>query len=102
MHDEPERRSALRRNAERLRARLRDGGFAVPESPSPIVPVVLGAADHTLDESARLLEAGFLVVAIRPPTVPRGTSRLRITLSAGHTTDTVDALADEILRGRRG
>lgn len=102
MRDEPERVAALRRNAERLRARLRDGGIGVPESPSPIVPVVLGGADHTLAESARLLDAGFLVVAIRPPTVPRGTSRLRITLGAGHTTDTVDALAEEILRGRRG
>jgi 8-amino-7-oxononanoate synthase len=64
--------------------RLSDAGLAAPDHPSPIVPVVLGAEQAAIDASARLLGAGLWVPAIRPPTVPAGTSRLRVTLSAAH------------------
>jgi 8-amino-7-oxononanoate synthase len=60
--------------------------------PSPIIPVVLGDEDRALAASAALLERGLLVPAIRPPTVPAGTSRLRVTLSASHTETDVDRL----------
>ena len=60
---------------------------------SPIVPVVLGSEERALAASAALLERGLLVPAIRPPTVPPGTSRLRVTLSAAHTDDQVTSLA---------
>ena len=63
--------------------------------PSPIVPVVLGEEQRALDAAEALLEVGLLVPAIRPPTVPAGTSRLRITLSAAHT----DAHIDRLLAG---
>jgi 8-amino-7-oxononanoate synthase len=63
-----------------------------PSHPSPIVPVVLGDERATLAATAALLELGMLVPAIRPPTVPVGTSRLRVQLSAAHTLDQVDAL----------
>ena len=79
-------RARLRSHVERLR----------PGHPSPIVPVVFGDEGATLAASAALLEQGMLVPAIRPPTVPDGTSRLRIALSAAHTEAQVDALARAI------
>ena len=63
-----------------------------PGQPSPIVPVVLGSEERALAASAALLEQGLLVPAIRPPTVPPGTSRLRVTLSAAHSDDHVSSL----------
>jgi 8-amino-7-oxononanoate synthase len=73
----------------RLRAnvdRVRDG------HPSPIVPFVCGEEDRALAASGALLEHGLIVPAIRPPTVAKGTSRLRVTLSAAHTDAHVDRL----------
>jgi 8-amino-7-oxononanoate synthase len=64
-----------------------------PGHPSPIVPIVCGDESATLRAAAALLDRGMLVPAIRPPTVPAGTSRLRVTVSAAHTADQVDALA---------
>ncbi len=63
-----------------------------PGHPSPIVPVVLGDEAAALAAAEALLDRGLLVPAIRPPTVPVGTSRLRVTLSAAHTDAHVDAL----------
>ncbi len=68
--------------------------LGLPAPASPIVPVVLGDPDSALAASRALAEAGFLVAAIRPPTVPKGTARLRITFSAAHEEAQVDALAD--------
>lgn len=75
-------RSRLRTHVDRL----------APGHPSPIVPVVLGAEDAAVAAADALLAQGLLVPAIRPPTVPAGTSRLRVTLSAAHTDDAVDRL----------
>ena len=61
-------------------------------STTAIQPVLAGSARRALRLSRRLLEDGFLVSAIRPPTVPLGTSRLRVTLSAAHSQDDVEAL----------
>jgi 7-keto-8-aminopelargonate synthetase-like enzyme len=61
--------------------------------PSPILPVVLGSEEQALAAADRLLDAGLLVPAIRPPSVPPGTSRLRVTLSAAHSDAQVEALA---------
>jgi 8-amino-7-oxononanoate synthase len=58
-----------------------------------IVPVVIGDASGTMRIGERLSRAGFLVGCVRPPTVPDGTSRLRISLSAAHTGDQIRALA---------
>jgi 8-amino-7-oxononanoate synthase len=77
-----------------------------PGHPTPIVPVVLGDEAAALAAAARLLDRGLLVPAIRPPTVPPGTSRLRVALSAAHTDDQLDALvaalADLNTTGPRG
>ena len=59
--------------------------------PTPIVPIVLGAPAHALAVADRLLDAGIYARAIRPPTVPVGTSRIRFTLSADHTVADVEA-----------
>lgn len=63
-----------------------------PGHPTPIIPVVLGAAEAALAASEELLSHGLYVPAIRPPTVPTGTSRLRVALSAAHTDAQVDML----------
>jgi 8-amino-7-oxononanoate synthase len=77
-----------------LLARLRAHVDTIaPGHPSPIVPVILGSEAAALEASGRLLDDGFLVPAIRPPTVAPGTSRLRVTLSAAHTDDQVERLA---------
>jgi len=71
----------------------------LPEAQSPIVPVIVGSAEAAL-ASARLLEAeGFLVIPIRPPTVPEGTARLRLSFSALHPQPEIERLA-ELIRTR--
>ena len=83
------------------KARLFTGRLGLPDAQSPIVPVVVGTADAALAASAALEALGFLVVAIRPPTVPEGTARLRVAFNAAHADDDVIRLADAIaaLRG---
>jgi 8-amino-7-oxononanoate synthase len=91
---EPFRREVLAARAMQLRRSLRESGFDVSgELTCPIVPVLVGEPDRTVVAAAKLEERGFLVGAIRPPTVPHGTSRLRITVHCGHTSDEVAALA---------
>jgi 8-amino-7-oxononanoate synthase len=78
---------------EALTARLRGHVDRLrPGHPTPIVPVIVGDEAAALAAAARLLERGLLVPAIRPPTVPAGTSRLRVALSAAHTPAQVDEL----------
>ena len=62
------------------------------DSQTPIQPIILGSNAHALAASAYLESQGILVSAIRPPTVPQGTARLRVTLSAAHTSADVDYL----------
>ncbi len=78
------------------RARAFTTALGLPEAQSAVVPVVLGAEKRALAASAALAERGFLVTAIRPPTVPEGTSRLRVTFSAAHTEDDVARLAEAV------
>lgn len=80
------------------KARLFTARLNLPAAESQIVPVVVGDAARALAASAALEEAGFLVTAIRPPTVPDGTARLRVTFTAGHDDGDVVRLAD-CLRG---
>ena len=65
---------------------------------TPIQPVIIGGAEAALSAQQQLLSAGYCVVAIRPPTVPQGSSRLRITLSAAHSESQVDGLVDALSR----
>jgi 8-amino-7-oxononanoate synthase len=66
----------------------------LPDALSPIVPVVIGEEEATLAASRLLADEGFLAAAIRPPTVPAGTARLRLTFTAQHPDDAIERLAD--------
>ena len=80
------------------KARLFTDLLDLPPAESPIVPVIFGEAEAALAASKALEDAGFAVVAIRPPTVPLGTARLRIAFSAGHADADVERLAAEVGR----
>lgn len=93
---EPERRARLDGNIRRFRAGAESLGLELGELIGPIQPIVIGANADALAASRRLGERGFLVSAIRPPTVPEGTARLRITLTASHTCEQIDGLLDAL------
>ncbi|MFO1426915.1 MAG: aminotransferase class I/II-fold pyridoxal phosphate-dependent enzyme [Steroidobacteraceae bacterium] len=86
------RREKLRELTGEFRDAAQRLGVPLADSHTPIQPVVLGSAAAALAASAALREAGFWVTAIRPPTVPEGSARLRITLSAAHERADVEAL----------
>lgn len=71
-------------------------GFDTLLSETPIIPILIGSPEKALTFSKHLLEKGILVSAIRPPTVPKGTARLRVTLMATHTQDQIDVLLHEL------
>lgn len=75
------------------KARLFAAALGLPRPESPIVPVIVGAPEAALAAQAALAERGFLVAAIRPPTVPAGTARLRVTFTAAHDDRDVERLA---------
>lgn len=87
-----DRRDALQQHIARFRLAAQQLGFTLMDSQTPIQPILVGDAQTALDFSAALHEAGVLVTAIRPPTVPAGRARLRITFSAAHTREQVDRL----------
>ena len=87
---EPERRRVLRDNCARVRDGLARLGYSLGDSRSQILPLMIGDANECMSLSDRLLDRGVFAQGIRPPTVPPGTSRLRITLMATHTSDQID------------
>jgi 8-amino-7-oxononanoate synthase len=93
---EPWRRERVLALTARFRKAARRAGIALLDSNTPIQPAVLGGSEATLQAQQELLAAGFRVVAIRAPTVPRGSERLRITLSAAHSEEQVDALVESL------
>ena len=95
---EPQRRQQLQANIQQLREGLQAQGWQLVESHTAIQPIIVGDAARTLALSQRLADQGILAVAIRPPTVPQGTSRLRVTLSAAHTGEHVGCLI-EVMAG---
>ena len=92
VREEPWRRAHLQELIERFRAGANALGLQVLPSQTAIQPLLLGDAATALRWSEQLLARGLLVPAIRPPTVPRGQSRLRVTLSAAHTVAEVERL----------
>ncbi len=97
MAEEPQRRAQLHQHMLLLSTRLKALGFEV-SGQSPILSLILGEPAKAVEASAALREAGFLVKAIRPPTVPQNSSRLRVTLSAAHSEAQVQALAQALER----
>jgi len=100
---EPWRRTRVLALARRFRSLAAEAGLPLADSTTPIQPVLLGSADVAVDASRRLLERGFYVAAIRPPTVPADSSRLRVALSAAHRDGEVErlvsCLADTLAQG---
>ncbi len=95
---EPWRRQAVHERARRLRMRLTTAGFDVPgPSNGHIATVHIGDPVRTMHIVTNMRARGFLIGGVRPPTVPNGTSRLRMTVSALHPEDLVDALAANLL-----
>ena len=96
LRDDTARRAHLFALIARFRSRLVGGPWTPADSPTPIQPLVVGANAAAVEFADALWRRGFWVPAIRPPTVPKGTARLRITLNAAHTREDVDALADAL------
>ena len=90
------RREHLRALIDRLRTGAAQLGLPLADSPTPIQPLMAGSTARALAWSRALESAGILVTAIRPPTVPEGTARLRITVSASHTEGDLDRLLDSL------
>jgi 8-amino-7-oxononanoate synthase len=90
------RRERLQTLIQRLRAGAAQLGLPLADSSTPIQPLMAGSAAQALAWGQGLESAGILVTPIRPPTVPEGTARLRITLSAAHTESDVDRLLDAL------
>ena len=98
VRDEPGRRANVLKMATGLRDQLRATGCDTLNSTTQIIPVVIGKAAEALAASRRLLDEGFFIPAIRPPTVRPGSSRLRISLSAAHDPADVNRLADALAK----
>ncbi len=102
VREESWRREQLRALVAQFRAGAQKLGFALTSSPTPIQPLILGEAQTAVETSRRLRERGILVPAIRPPTVPEGSARLRITFSAAHTATHVDRLLEALAPATSG
>ena len=96
IRDEPARRVHLAALIRQFRERVAALAYRLADSRTAIQPLIVGANETAVDLSAALMRCGFWVPAIRPPSVPKGTARLRVSLSAAHTHADVDALADAL------
>jgi 8-amino-7-oxononanoate synthase len=99
---EPWRRETLGRLSARLRARLIDANLPVQRGASHIIPVLLGENERALAVALSLQAQGFDVRAIRPPTVPPGTARLRIVVNVGLTDDILDCFVTALTAALEG
>ncbi len=92
VRDEPQRRQRVLSLAADVRGRLCELGFDTLDSSSQIIPIVIGDAQRTIEVANHLFERGIYLLGIRPPTVPEGSSRLRLSLMADHTDEQIDQL----------
>lgn len=91
-----DRRAALEHNIEEWKGLASQANIALVPSTTPIQPVIIGSDRATMEVSERLWRQGIFVQGIRPPTVPPGTSRLRITVTAAHTSEHLERLAQAL------
>src|SRR3989339_868381 len=96
LRNQPGLRKKLWANTDYIKSRLNQMGFDLRGSISPIIPIMIGDTKKTVAISQALWDKGFYVPAIRPPTVPQGQSRLRLTLTAMHTRKQMDGLLENI------
>lgn len=88
----------LRQNTDTMRRLLREGGIPVIAGDTPVIPIIMNDPEGTVTFAGALREEGILVSAIRPPTVPEGTSRLRLTVTAAHKEEEIHRAAAAIIR----
>lgn len=100
IHHEPERRQRLWDNRNYLYSELNNLGFQLTNTQSPILPIIVKSPETALKMSQALYEAGIYAPAIRPPTVPRESSRLRVTVSSEHSQDQLRGVVETI--GKKG
>lgn len=96
IQNEPERREQLLNNAMYLRLKLEESGFVVRKGETPIISLHIGDSHEAMQFSEKLMEEGVFIPAIRPPTVPKGSSRLRITVMATHTIEQLNTVIYKI------
>ena len=96
IHQEDQLRCNVRKNADYLRAQLKEMGLDTMNSTTPIVPILIKDSVKAKRMSQQLLERGIFVQAIRHPTVPKDTARLRLTVMATHTQDDLDQLLNAL------
>jgi 8-amino-7-oxononanoate synthase len=96
LESHPQRIERLNDNASILRSALADQGLAVGGSQTQIIPVEVGDATRTMELSERVLERGVFAQGIRPPTVPKGTSRLRFTVMSTHRAEELRGAAEVV------
>ncbi len=97
VQSEPWRRERLQELIRRFRSGAEQLGLPIMQSQTPIQPILAGSSEQALAWSGRLEQRGILVSAIRPPTVPEGSARLRVTLCANHTDEQVDRLLEALV-----
>lgn len=98
LQQESWRRDKLQQLIVRFRNGAEQQGMHLMDSFTAIQPILIGDSEQAVAASSRLLEQGFWVSAIRPPTVPAGTARLRVTFSASHTEPQIDALLEALAK----
>ena len=96
IQEEPERRARLWQNRERMYQGLLAISCHMTKTESPILPIIVNDPALAVEMSQHLLEKGLYIQAILPPTVPKGTSRLRITVTAEHTSEQIDLALEAI------
>lgn len=96
VQEDTSRRVRLRRMADWFRQRLSSHQFSVGAGASPIIPLIIGDNEKALQYSSMLEDRGIAAVAIRPPTVPAGTARIRFTVMATHTLSELEWAADQV------
>jgi 8-amino-7-oxononanoate synthase len=102
IQSEPERRIQLKSNSAQMRSGLADLGLPILPGDSPIIPLITGSAEEAIRISQELENEGFWIPAIRPPTVPRGSSRLRIAISSSHTSQNISDALKAIEKSTKG
>ncbi len=101
IEQEPERRPRLRQNLDRLAKGLNRLGFRLSANEGPILPIIVGDRDRAIQLAESLLAHGVYAPAIRPPTVPPATSRIRLTITADHTNEQIDRALAALERAGR-
>jgi 7-keto-8-aminopelargonate synthetase-like enzyme len=101
IEEKPEIRRRLWQNIQKMHEGLKAAGFQMPPITSPIFPIIIGSEKEALQVSESLLDHGILVPAVRYPTVPKGRARLRVTVSASHTSEEIERLVHALVMIKR-